>query len=62
MIGGYVLAGTWSERKNVVLKKIMENKDDDSRHSFKGDDKNTCVRVSLVLTGGDWWGKAWWRS
>ena len=24
--------------------------------------KNTCVRVSLVLTGRDWWGKAWWRS
>ena len=26
MIGGYVLAGTWSERKNVVLKNIMESK------------------------------------
>ena len=48
--------------KNVVLKNIMENKNDYSRQSFKGDDKNTCVRVSLVLTGRDWWGKAWWRS
>ena len=24
--------------------------------------KNTCVRVSLVLTGRDWWGKAWRRT
>ena len=49
MIGGYVLAGTWSERKNVVLKNIMENKNDDSRHSFKGDDKKH-LRASFTCS------------
>ena len=39
MIGGYVLAGTWSVRENVFLNNKMLNKDDDSRQSFKCDDK-----------------------
>ena len=49
MIGGYVLAGTWSERKNVVLKNIMENKNDVSRHSLKGDDKKH-LRASFTCS------------
>ena len=59
MIGGYVLAGTWSERKNVVLKNIMGNKTMIRVPVSRVMIKNTCVRVSLVLTGRDWWGKAW---
>ena len=49
MIGGYVLAGTGSERKNVVLKNIMENKNDVSRHSLKGDDKKH-LRASFTCS------------
>ena len=49
MIGGYVLAGTWSERKNVVLKKIMENKNDESGPSLKGDYKKH-LRASFTCS------------
>ena len=49
MIGGYVLAGTWSERKNVVLKNIMENRNDDWRQSFKSDDKKH-LRASFTCS------------
>ena len=49
MISGYVLAGTWSVRGNVFLNNIMMNKDDDSRHIFKGDDKKH-LRASFTCS------------
>ena len=48
--------------KNVVLKNIMDYKTMVHVTVSRVMIKNTCVRVSLVFTRRDWWGKAWWRS